>query len=145
MTTINQLTAQDVVSPADQFPIYSGANGDTRRVSGSALRSFAQEGIQTRAMVTQYAAPAATGFTVAVTGTDDVWLNLTPTGAFAAGTITLPAAPVDRQIVQVSCSQIVVSLAFAGGTVRGGPATLAANGFFTLRFDDPTDVWVRVG
>jgi hypothetical protein len=145
MTQINQLTADSTVSAGDQFPIWSAANGDTRRVSGTALQAFVLDGLQQRPLVTTYAAPTATGFTVNLFGTDDVWLVLTPSAGYAAGTIVLPSAPVDRQIVQVACSQAVTALTVSGGTVRGAPTTLAANGFFTMRFDDVTNVWVRVG
>ena len=145
MTQINQLTANDAFVEGDQVPIWSAVNGDTRRVSGTAIRTFVLDGLQQRPLVTTYAAPVATGFTVTLTGTDDLWLVLTPSAGYAAGTIVLPSAPVDHQLVQVSCSQAVTALTVSGGTVRGAPTTLAANGFFTMRFDDVTNVWVRVG
>jgi hypothetical protein len=37
MTTINNLSAVSTVSPGDQFPIFSTANGDARRVAFSVL------------------------------------------------------------------------------------------------------------
>lgn len=43
MTSINQLSSQDTVSGATQFAAYSPSNGDTRRVSGEALKNFIQE------------------------------------------------------------------------------------------------------
>ena len=100
--------------------------------------------------VTQYAAPSATGFSVAIAeASADTHLILTPTGGFAAGTIVLPAVgtAVDGQRVQVNCTQAVTTLTINGngGTVTGAPTTLAANAFFTLAFDDPTNVWYRVG
>ena len=146
MTQINQLTAQDEVTAADQFPLWSGQNGDTRRASAATMKAFFAP--ETRQLVTQYAAPNATGFNVAVTGTDDVWLILTPSALYDDGTITLPAAPVDKQLVTVSCSQALVALVVDGNgnTVRGAPEFFAAaNAFFSLRFDDVTNVWVRVG
>ena len=143
MIQINQLTAQDEVTAADQFPLWSGANGDTRRASAAAMKTYFAP--DTAQLVTAYAAPSATGFTVTLEGTDDVWLILTPSALYDDGTIVLPASPRDKQLVTVACSQAVTTLTVSGGTVRGAPATLAANGFFSLRFDDVTNVWVRVG
>lgn len=143
MTQINQLTAQDEVTASDQFPLWSGANGDTRRASAATMKAYFAPA--TTQLVTAYAAPNATGFTVTLDGTDDVWLILTPSAGYAAGTITLPASPRDKQLVTVACSQSVTTLTVSGGNRRGAPTTLAANGFFSMRFDDVTNVWVRVG
>lgn len=153
MTTINNLTAQDTLSAGDQIPIYSNGNGDTRRVSASALATFLQSQIDTNGgFVTQYAAPNATAFNVAIAppvAGSPVFLLLTPTGAFAAGTITLPAqaSMQDGQEVLVTCTQSVTTLTIAGNgsTVNGGPTTLAANGFFRLRYDGVFKAFYRVG
>lgn len=145
MTTINALTAVDVISDGDQFAIFSTANGDTRKASASTVKSFMTAG-NASPMVTQYASPTASGFSVSVTGTADVWFVLSPSAGYAAGTIVLPSNPIDRQLVTVSCSQLVSALTVSGTyPVRGAPTALTANGFFSLRFDDPTNVWVRVG
>lgn len=144
MTKINELAAVDEISDGDQLVIWSTENGDTRRAPAGVVKSYMVGTVA--GMVTQYAAPSATGFSVAVTGADDVWLIITPSAGYAAGTIVLPAAPVDRQLVQVACSQAVAALTVsAADTVRGAPTALAANGFFSMRFDDVTNVWVRVG
>jgi hypothetical protein len=147
MTTINHLTAQDTVAGGDQFAIWSAGQGDTRRTSAATLAAYVRGGLGLRAQVTEYAAPNATGFNVTLNTSDDVWLILTPSTGYAAGTVTLPANPADRQLVTVSCSQAVTSLTVAGNgnTVRGAPSTIAADGFFSMRFDDVTNVWIRVG
>lgn len=150
MPQINQLSAVDEVFPGDAVPIYSNDNGDARRASMSVIRTFMQTGLTTEEKVTQYAAPSATGFSVQVTdGSDSIWLVLTPTATFANGTIVLPAVAncVDKQELLVNCTQIVTALAVSGNgaTVTGAPTSLAANGFFRLRFDDATNVWYRVG
>lgn len=101
---------------------------------------------------TQVETPAATGFNVnitsVVTGTTyDVWLLLKPTGAFAAGTITLPAVAtcVDQQVVTVSCTQQVNALTVAGNgaTVNGAPGVLAADSTFKLRYNLASTTWHR--
>lgn len=150
MPTINQLSAVDTLSGSDQAPIYSSSNGDARKVSMTVMREFMQEGITAADdKVTQYAAPL-TGTTVQVTDdSDSVWLILTPAGTLAALTIKVPtlANSVDKQEILVNCTQIITSLTVDDNdaTVVGAPTTLAAaNGFFTLRFDEVLSTWYRV-
>ena len=151
MTTINQLSALDSVSGGDQVPVFSTNNGDTRRVPASVLKEFCQDGITANDdKITQYSSPSATGFSVQVNNaSSSVFLLLTPTGGFAAGTLVLPvqANCIDRQEILVFCTQSVATLTINGNgsTVLGAPTTLAANGFFRLRFDNVNKVWYRVG
>lgn len=151
MPQINQLSAVDQVSPGDQVPIYSASNGDARKASLSLLKAFFQEGATAADdKITQYSAPSVTGFSIQVNDdSDSVWLVLTPTAGFAAGTLVLPGVSkcVDRQEVLVNCTQAVITLTVSGNgaTVTGAPTALTANGFFRLRFDDVTDTWYRVG
>ena len=151
MPQINQLSAIDQVQPGDQVPIYSSSNGDARKASLSLLKTFFQDGITAADdKITQYAAPSATAFSIQVNNdVDSVWLVLTPTTGFAAGTLVLPAVAncVDRQEILVNCTQAVTTLTVSGNgaTVTGAPTTLAANGFFRLRFDAITKTWYRVG
>lgn len=148
-TTINQLSAADAVQTSDQIPVYSSENGDARKASLSLLRTFFQTGaVSTDDLVTQYAAPSATGFSVSI-ASQSTWLVLTPTAGFAAGTIVLPAqaSVVDKQELLVNCTQAVTTLAINGNgaTVTGAPTTLAANAFFRLRYEAVSGVWYRVG
>lgn len=151
MPTINQLSAVDAVVSSDQVPIYSSENGDARKASMATLLAFFKGQITANDdKLTQYAAPSATGFNVQVNNdSESVWLILTPVAGYAAGTITLPAVAncVDRQEVLVNCTQAVTTLTVAGngGTVTGAPTTLAANGYFRLRFGAVTKTWYRVG
>lgn len=153
MPQINQLSAAGEISLGDLLPIFSTNNGDARKVSLSVLAAFLQPQMTAGGgFMTQYAAPNATGFSVTVAPVSDgasVYLLLTPTGAFANGGIVLPALATchDGQEVLVSCTQAVTTLAVNGNgaTVNGAPTTLAANGFFRLRFDGVFDAWYRVG
>jgi hypothetical protein len=151
MTTINQLTTMDSVSDGDQVPFFSTNNGDTRKSSFSTLKTYFQTGITANDdKLTQYSSPSATGFSVQVNNaSNSVWLVLTPTGAFAAGTLILPllANCVDRQEILVNSTQAVTALAINGNgaTVTGAPTSLTANSFFRLRFDNVAKVWYRVG
>lgn len=157
MTSINNLTSQDSVSSSDQIPVYSNNTGNTRRVSASALAAFVQSTITNNGLATQYATPTATGQTTIVTPPvqgASVWLEMTPQGAYANGTITLPAAAVslDGQEVLVTSTLAVTTLAVnflnvsgVSTTVVGAPTTLAANGFFKMRYDGVFKLWIRVG
>lgn len=149
MTTINQLNAVDTPSGSDLLPIYSQSNGDARKIS---LTNFANwlktQFTASDDKVTQYAAPA-TGSTVLVTDTQNsVWLILTPAATLAALTLKMPlqANCVDRQELLVNCTQVITTLTFDanGGTVVGAPTSLAANGYFRLRYDAVMKTWYRV-
>ena len=137
---------------ASQILFYDATNGADRRCSVPALAAVLQTELdEPGELVTQYSAPAATGFSVTVAPATDgasMWLLLTPAAGYAAGTITLPeqAACVDGQEVLVSCTQSVAALTVAGNgsTVNGAPAALTANGFFRLRFDGVFRAWYRV-
>lgn len=155
MTTINKLTAVSPATAGMNIAVYSPTNGDARRISVSDLLAYMQANLTFTAagvaeFAAQYAAPNATAFNVQITdGSDNVWLRLTPTGAFAAGTVTLPALAnaVANQEVLVNCTQAVTALTVDGNgaTVTGAPTTLAANDFFRLKYDDVTSTWYRVG
>ena len=153
MTDINQLTAQDTLSASDLLPIWSGENGDTRRVSLGTLLTWLVSQLGSAAgMITQYAAPGATGFSVSlappVNGTS-VFLLLTPLAVYAAGTIVLPAQStcIDGQEVLCTTTQAVTALTVGGNgavAVNGAPTTLTANGSFRLRYDGISRSWFSV-
>ena len=151
MSTINQLSAASQLSAGDLLAVFSTSNGDARKVSISVLAAYIQSLLTPLdTFVTQYVAPNASGFSVSIGQPGlSTYLLLTPTGAFAAGTITLPAVDtcVDGQQLLVSTTQAVTALTVAGNgaTVNGAPTTLAANAFFRLRFDGVSKVWFRVG
>ncbi|MES2352078.1 MAG: hypothetical protein V4641_31300 [Pseudomonadota bacterium] len=154
MTTINQLSAADAITAADLFVIYSAANGDARKAAASLLLDFLQSELtNTGSFETQYYNPAATGFSVTVSPSTEggsVYLLMSPGGAYAAGTIVLPALATceDGQEVLVSCRQAVTALTVSANgavAVNGAPTTLAANAYFKLRYDGVTQSWYRVG
>lgn len=160
MSTINQLTRATELSAGDLFPLFATDDGDARAAALSLLLDYMQANLtfaDSADYVSQYAAPSATGFTVAITdGSADlvtsanVHLILTPFAGYAAGTITLPAKAglVDKQEVLVNCTQAVTTLSIGinGATgVVGAPTTLAANAFFRLKYDAVTSNWYRVG
>jgi hypothetical protein len=151
MSTINQLSSTDSLSAGDLFPVFVGSDGDTRKASASLIKSYVLNGASVADdKITQYAAPSATGFSVTINNaSNSIWLILSPTGAFAAGTLILPAVAlcVDKQELLVNSTQAITTLTINsnGATVTGAPSTLASNGFFRLRFDALAKVWYRVG
>jgi hypothetical protein len=150
---IERLTLKNAVTAATFFA--GNLNGQDYRYAASALLTYIQSNLSLPGIfTTQYSSPSATAFSVTITdGSSDntnVHLILTPTGAFAAGTITLPPAAecVDGQEVLVNCTQAVTTLTVAanGATaVTGEPSGLSANDFFRLKYDKPTLTWYRVG
>ena len=155
MPTINQITPIDTIENGDSFLVYSVVNGDARRAAASVVLQYIEENIsitsQDLSPVTQYAVPTASGFNINVNdNSNNTHLILTPTATFAAGTITLPFAgnAIDKQILIVNCTQIVTNFtvdANSATAVLGAPTSLAANDFFTLKFDAAIKVWYRIG
>lgn len=149
MADINRYSAASDLALSDLLPVWSGANGDTRKASLSQVKDLLLPADSTFA--TQYAAPNATGFTVTVAAPEsaDVWVVITPAAGYAAGTVALPAASAaaHAQEVLVNCSQSVGTLTVtsSGATVAGAPTSLSANGFFRLKFEAITSTWYRVG
>lgn len=139
---------------ASQLPFYDTTNGQDRRASLSDVADVVQDLLSpSGGLITQYAAPSATGFTVAISppsnGTS-VFLLLTPLAGYAAGTITLPLSStcIDGQELLVHTTQSVTTLTISanGATaVNGGPSTLAQFAFFRLRYDAVHTSWYRVG
>ena len=142
---------QSSLTAASQLPFYDPANGADRRASVSQLATVLQSLLTSLGgFVTQYAAPVATGFSVAVappTSGASVFLLLSQGGAYAAGTLVLPAG-VDGQELLVHSRQAVTALTLtpaSGDAVSGGPTTFTAGGFARLRFDGINRLWCRVG
>lgn len=155
MPTINQYSTLDTPAGGDLVPVYDNSNSDTRKLSLSALATYINAqasstiGLKPE-FTTQYSAPSATGFNVQITdGSDNIWLILTPLAGYAAGTITLPsiANVVDKQEIMVICTQAVTSLTVDGNGatgVVGEPTTIAANDYFTLKYDSLYKTWYRI-
>lgn len=151
-TAINNLGTR-LPSSAAQFPFYDASQGQDARCSLQDIAAaLAPLLTASGGLITQYAAPNATGFGVTIAPPTDgtsMFLLLTPAAGYAAGTITLPpqANCIDGQELLVSCTQAVTTLTVAGNdsTVNGAPAALTANGFFRLRFDGVFKAWYRCG
>ncbi len=151
---IYQLSEVATGSAGQQFPVFDPSKGDTRKISLSTLLDWlkTQLSVGRPEAATQYAAPSATGFSVAIKdGPEDVHLILTPAAGYADGEIVLPSSvnARDKQLVIVNCTQTVGTLVVDGNgatAVTGAPGSIAAaNEFFTMCYDLPTSTWYRIG
>jgi hypothetical protein len=88
----------------------------------------------------------STGFSITL-GNNTYTTILDPAGTLATGTITMPSAPIDGQMVQFSCSQIVTALtvsANAGQSIKDAPTTVAAGGGFRYLYKSSNTTWYRL-
>jgi hypothetical protein len=146
MPTINQLSAISSLSAGDNILVYAPGEGDTRRASLSTLLAFFESYFADPDYTTQISAPTSSGFNLQLGAqTQSLFLIINPTGAFAAGTITLPpvASCFDGQEILVVSSQSIAALTVNGngGTLLGVPGALGAGGFFTIRFNSLQATW----
>lgn len=150
-----KLTQASTVSSGDWVVLWKTDQGDYRGVSFTDFVAAVQSALSIGRPEadTQYSAPAATGFSVNISGTaanHDVHLILTPAAGYANGTLILPLNTTcrDKQEITVNCTQSVGALAITANgatSVVGAPTALSANDFFKLTFDLPTNNWYRVG
>lgn len=138
---------KDSPALADLSLIWDSANSDWRLSTLSSIQTLFEAEDTIKEPVSQYSNPL-TGFSLSVTDdTRDIHVILNPAGTLATGTIVLPATPRDKQLVIVTTSNEITALTIDGGsaTVQGDPTTLAAGGFFTMKYDTTTTTWYRVG
>ena len=150
---ISNLSRVSALGSSDLVPLFSSALGGDAAATLATLATWLQGQLTASgAMITQYAAPNATGFTAAVQPAADggsVWLLLTPVAGYASGTVLLPlqAQCKDGQEVLVTSTQAVTALTVSGNgsAVYGAPSALTAGAFFRLRFDGVVKAWYRIG
>jgi hypothetical protein len=150
MPLIYQLPLLSQVSSGDQFPVYTPANGDARRVSVGALLQFFQQSFASPTVSTQLATPG-TGFNIAIQTpvSQQQWLIIQPAGTLASGTVTLPMntqTPDGTEVLITTTQQITAfTLALNGAAAAYGvPGNLAAQDFFRMRFYQATNSWYRI-
>ncbi len=152
MVSINKLTAADTLAGGDQLAVFTQDSGDTRKASMTVIAETVDT-LNTESVkqyVRQGASPSSTGFTVQVTdGSDNIWLILTETAAFATGTISMPTKSgiIDNQEVLIYNAETITAVTFAAngaGSIIGAPGSLGADDFITFKYDLTTDAWYRV-
>jgi hypothetical protein len=137
---------------ASQIPFFDPTNGQDAKASLNDVAEVVQElmgGVDD--FISAYDTPA-TGFSISITPFNpgsSVFLLITPLATLAAGTIVMPLVDQCLHGQEVLChtTQTITSLAFTGNGsgMSGAPTTLAAGGFFRLRFDAVNAAWYRVG
>jgi hypothetical protein len=150
MPLIYQLPLLSQVSSGDQFPVYTPANGDARRVSVGALLQFFQQSFASPTLATSIFTPG-TGFNVAVPTpvAQQQWMLIQPAGTLAVGTVTLPLntqTPDGTEVLVTTTQQITAFTLAANGATQlyGVPTTLAAQDNFRVRFVQATNSWYRI-
>lgn len=146
MTTINDLSRVTSASSADLLPLYSNQQGDARAISLADLLSYFNDSFASPSTTTTYFSPTSSGYVYQMqAATANQWLVITPSGAFATGTIVLPisSAAVDGQEILVTSTQSVAALTVNGygATVVGAPTALGTGGFFSLRYSKFSNTW----
>ena len=124
----------------------AGGAGAVAEVTLGAGLAFSGGAVVGKASVYSAQTPT-TGFSITIPAATGQ-LILTPAGTLATGTITMPAAPADGDVVGVASTQIVTTLtvqANSGQTLNGTITTIAANGFARWMYRSSTTTWYRVG
>ena len=94
--------------------------------------------------VEQIYAPNATGFSFQIPSNIGTLL-MTPVAGYAAGSLILPANPVNRQRIEVSTSQTVTALTVtAAATILNAPTTLTAGSGFAYLYRSSDTTWHRL-
>lgn len=134
---------QSIVGSSDGYHLsaaqYSDVVNFTTNVQ-NAIQTTTQTEITSRVV-------PLTGFTQTISNTTNV-LVLEPAGTLATGTITMPASPVDNQVIRIVSTQAITSLTHNGNTgqtVKAPLTTLGANGYASWVYIQSTTTWYRIG
>ena len=147
MTTINQLSRIDTLADGDLAPVWATSKGDDRAAAMSVLLTYMQNNLTfPKEKATQTETPNVEGFTIQVNpGTS--WLLLMPTALFAAGTVTLPAEPVDKDEITISTTQTIGVLTINSTvvTIPRPASVLTAHNAITMKYDAVSKNWYVAG
>lgn len=87
-----------------------------------------------------------TGFTNTIANTTSYYI-IEPAGTLATGTLTMPASPVNEQVVTVASTQIITALTHSpntGQTLKGALTTIAVDGNASWIYRTANTTWYRV-
>lgn len=150
MSSIYKLSTLSSFSSGDRIPVYSSSEGIDATGSVGKLLEYFQATFASPTLATNIYTPT-TGFNIPVPTpvASQQWILIQPVGTLATGTVTLPlnTSTPDGTEVLVTSTQIITALTVAlnGATAAfGAPTTLAANGYFRLRFVTATNSWYRI-
>lgn len=139
---VNGPAGQSTVIDCDAGPFSIGiANVEATRIDAnlnySIRAGFAESAVD-------YNVPT-TGFTYTMPNNIAASVFI-PAGALLAGTIILPATPIDGQIVEFSTTQTITTLtvnANAGQSISNAPTTLSIGAGFSFRYRQSNTTWYR--
>jgi hypothetical protein len=150
MPYINQLPLLSQVSAGDQFVLFTPNNGDTRRLSVSALLAYFQQNFAAPTLSVNLYVPG-TGFNITVPTpvSDQQWMLLQPAGTLASGTVTLPlntGVPDGTELLITTTQTITAfTIALNGATaIYGNVTTLTAGAAVRYRFYQSTNSWYNI-
>ena len=87
-----------------------------------------------------------TGFTNTIANTTSYYI-IEPAGTLATGTLTMPASPVNEQVVTIASTQTITALTHnpnTGQTLKGALTTIAADGNASWIYRTANTTWYRV-
>lgn len=148
--TINQLPTATELSAGNQIPVFLPDEGSAYKASLATLLAFFSENFASPEFETQTSAPTSTGFTMTLTSSaSSIWALIAPTGAFASGTVVLPAVAdaFDGQQILITSTAGITALTISpnGATLSNVPTGITAGGgSILLRFNDLTSTWYCV-
>lgn len=149
MSTINQFEAEDTLSAAHLMAMFDQSHGDARQITLAQLLSYLSDGVEVgigRSYLTkQYERPMVTGWSVDVDNTGgNIWLTIDPDAGYAAGTIVLPADPINNQQIWFRVTQLVTTLTFDmnGHSGWAGPGAITVTSLvYRMKYDLSSDSW----
>lgn len=115
---ISALTAGTALTGTEQFEAVQ--SGNSRRITAAQIKAYDnQETLSFRSV--------SNGFSETFGATDDVMI-LSAVGTLGNGTVTMPATPIDGQVVHLTAAMTVSTLAVnanGGQTLLGAPGTIS--------------------
>lgn len=87
-----------------------------------------------------------TGFTNTIADTTSYYV-IEPAGTLATGTLTMPASPVNEQVVTIASTQTITALTHSpntGQTLKGALTTIAVDGNASWIYRTANTTWYRV-
>ena len=153
ITNIDNLSRADALTNGDLFPVWQDENGDTRAVTAEQVKAYVT-GQGAGVAPTDYTrivhSPSASPFEFDIpAAAGHIWLIISPSEAMGAGTVNLPAVEdcVNGQELTISATFPITYLTLdgSGASILGEPTSIAADGYFRLRFDESLETWFRVG
>ncbi|MFX9857400.1 transcriptional regulator [Acinetobacter baumannii] len=147
-----RLNETDDLDTGDQFVLYKGNCTDFRSVPQDIILNWILSNIPVVKPVAAIIQPfnPNTDFTITIENNAiGTYLVMNPSVSITNGIITLPPMDelTDGQELLVTSSQQIENLTIAGNgaALIGDPNTIAASGFFKLKFEMLSQTWYRVG